>query len=277
MIPDYFKKQASSLKKKFKERSKLLKPFIKLYKSPVLVHAVYDVDIFYKILKDGKIKKPSNHSSPKKTPYMEKILNTDRGIYYSLGFQYLTSYEWNYNLIFDLNYMKDLIYYKKGTHYKAYIMIVDYWFENDKAYLEKLANKNRLTREVINTYYTKKYNGKVRKILEFWKIEKELYNFFENYPRKKELINLIRKMAKERFLKYPASKKNAKQNYMKEYAPEMIGKKENNLLKNPSFLGFGIIGKIPKKVEKILKEKYADKIIFDGKKIKKIINDYPKF
>ena len=271
MTPSHFKKQAPSIKKRFKERSKLIKPFIKKYKNPVLVHAVYDINIFYKILKEGKIKLPSKHSSIKKTPYMEKVLKTDKGIYYSLGFQYLTSYEWKYNFIFDLKYMKNLIYYKKGIHYEAYRMIVDYWYKNDKPYLEKLANTNKLTREVINIYYTKRYKGKVRKILEFWKIEKELYKFLNKYPHKKTLIKLVRKMAKERFLKYPASKKDASQIYMEEYAPEMLGKRENNLLKNPYFLGFYVVGKIPKKIQNIFKKKYADKIIFDGKKIKKII------
>lgn len=265
-----FKKQSPSIRQRFRERRKLLKPFIKLYKKPVLVHAVCDIKIFRKILKEGKIKIPSKHSSPKKTPYMEKILKTDNGIYYSLGFQYLTSYEWKYNFIFDLKFMKDLIYYKKGIHYKSYMIIVDYWYEHDRAYLEKLANTNKLTREVINTYYTKKYKGTVRKILEFWKIEKELYSFFKKYPHKKKLTKLIYENAKKVLLKYPASMKNAIQIYAEEYAPEMLGKKENNLLKNRHFLGFGIIGKIPRDIKKILKEKYPDKIIFDGKEIKSI-------
>ena len=270
MVPSYFKKQTESIKQRFKYRTKMLKPFIKKYKKPILVHAVYDINIFYKILKEGKIKKPFNHKSPKKTPYMERILKTDKGIYYSLGFQYFTSYDWKYNFIFDLEYLKDLIYYKKGIHYKAYILVVDYWYKNDRAYLEKLANTNKLTREVIDTYYTKKYNGKVRKILEFWKIEKELYKFLNKYSNKKMLIKQIYKMAKERLLEYPSSKRNVMKIYGKEYAPEMLGKKENNLLKNPHFLGFGIIGKIPKKINKILKEKYPGKILFDGKEIKKI-------
>lgn len=271
MVPSYFKKQTKSIKQRFKERRKLLKPFVDLYKNPVLVHAVYDINIFYKILKEGKIKLPSKHSSLKKTPYMERVLKTDKGIYYSLGFQYLTSYDWNYGFIFDLNYIKDLIYYKKGIHYKAYMIIVNYWYENDKAYLEKLANTNKLTREVINTYYTKRYKGKVRKILEFWKIENELFNFFKKYPLKKKLTKLIRKMAKERLLKYPLSKKNASRIWLEDIAPELIGKKDNNLLKNPYFLGVYIIGKIPKKVQNILKKKYVGKIIFDGGKLRKFI------
>ena len=270
MIPNHFKKQKASLKLKFRERRKLLKPFVELYKNPVLVHAIYDINIFNKILKEGKIKLPSENSSPKKTPYMEKILGTDKGIYYSLGFQYFTSYDWKYNFIFDLEYIKKLIYYRKGIHYKSYLIIVDYWYENDKSYLEKLAEKNKLTRQVINTYYNKKYNGKTRRILEFWKIEKELYEFFDKYPNKKALMKLIHKMTRERLLKYPASKKDASKIWKEEYTPEMIGKKENNLLTNPFFLGFGIMGEVPKKVRCILKEKYPDKILFDGKKIKKL-------
>lgn len=270
MIPKHFKKQTESIKQRFVERRKLLKPFIKLYNNPILVHAIYDINIFYKILEEGKIKLPSKHSSPKKTPHMEKVLKTDKGIYYSLGFQYLTAYDWKYGFIFDLNYLKDLTYYKKGIHNKAYMIVVNYWYENDKGYLEKLANTNKLTRQVIDTYCTKEYNGETRKILEFWKIEKELFNFLDKYPDKNKIIKVINKMAKERILKYPSSKRNASKIYLEDTAPELIGHKENNLLNNPSFLGFCIVGKIPNKIKNILKEKYTEKIIFDGKKITKV-------
>ncbi len=66
------------------------------------------------------------------------------------------------------------------------------------------------------------------------------------------------------------SKRNARNIWKTELAPELLGKKENDLLKNPHFLGFFIGGKIPNDIKRILLKKYSDKILFDGKKIKKV-------
>lgn len=266
----HFKNQVKSIERQFNERRKLLRPFIKKYGKPVIVHSVQDVRIFKKILKDGKLKLPSKHNSPKKTPHMEKFLGIDNCIYYSLGFVYFSAYKWRYNLIFELDYLKNAIYYKNSLSFKIYRKIVDYWYENDRNYLEKLANVNSKTRDVINRYYYEEYEGKVRRILEFWKIEKELYNAIFEYPDKKRLIKIIKKTAKQCFIGYPLSKRHVKRILNLNKAPEIIGKKENDLLKNPDFLGFFIPGRIDKNTLKILREKYSGKIIFDGKKIRVI-------
>jgi len=270
MVPNYFKKQTGSIKRRFNTRRRILKPFVERYKKPVLVHSLYDANIFYKILKEGKIKPPSKHTSSKKTPYMEKLLKTDNGIYYSLGFQYLTSYDWKFGFIFDLDYLKELKYFNKGIHYKAYTILVNYWYENDREYLDKFTNFNKLTKEVMDVFYTKKYKGKVRKVLEFWKVEKELYSFFENYSKKKEPLKLIKEMMNKSLLPYPASKKHSFKIYTDDVAPELLGKKDNNLLKNPYFLGFCVAGKVPKKIQELLKKNYSNKILFDGEKIFKV-------
>ena len=56
-IKTIFKKgDEISIKQRFKERKILLKPFLKLYKKPIITHAVYDKTIFKKILIEGKIK-----------------------------------------------------------------------------------------------------------------------------------------------------------------------------------------------------------------------------
>ena len=77
-------------------------------------------------------------------------------------------------------------------------------------------------------------------------------------------------MMDKAFLKYPASRKHSFKIYTDDVAPELIGKKDNNLLKNPFFLGFCVAGKVPKKVQNLLKKKYPDKILFDGEKIFKV-------
>ena len=172
----------------------------------------------------------------------------------------------------DIKFLKDLTYYNNSINFKVARAVVDYWYENDYNYLEKLANTNSVTRAVIDRYYNEEYNGKIRTILEFWKIEKELFEFINNYPDKKELLKLIHAVKKKHLIRYPLSEKHALEYYLEEKAPEMIGKKENNLLKNPNFLGFFIHGAVDKPTISILKQKYPDKLLFDGKKIVKIKN-----
>lgn len=201
---------------------------------------------------------------------MERFLGIDNCVYYSLGFVYYSSYKWKYNLIFDIKFLKDLVYYNNSVNFQAARAVVNYWYENDIVYFEKFAKTNKVTREVTDRYLNEPYNGKVRRIFEFWKVEKELFESIEKYSNKKALLKIIKSTGKHHLLKFPASEKDALDCYLEEKAPEMIGKKENDLLKNPYFLGFFIPESIDSQTKKILKEKYSDKILFDGKKIKKI-------
>ena len=269
MAQKCFKKE-NSIKQRFIDRTKLLKPFIELYGNPILVHAVDKKIIFKKILEEGKLKLPKKHSSPKKTPYMEKFLGIDNGIYYSVGFVYLTAYEWKYNFIFDISFLQNCKYYKNSVNYQCYKAVVNYWYEKDKEYLEKLADTNKQTREVVDKYYNEEYNGKKRMLFDFWKIEKYVFDFIEKYPYQKEIKKVIKKTEQKFIKNFPSSLRDAKKSYLTDRAPEVIGLKENNLLTNKYFLGFHINGKIPTDIKAILKKKYPNKIMFDGKKIKKI-------
>ncbi|MEK6933787.1 MAG: hypothetical protein AABW75_02840 [Nanoarchaeota archaeon] len=265
-----FKKQEQSIKKQMQKRKKLLRSFVKIHGNPVIVHAIHNKQVFHEILREGKLKLPKTHNSPQKTPHMEKFLGIDNCIYYSLGFVYFSSYKWKYNLLFDIKFLKELTYYNNSINFQAARAVVDYWYEHDRNYLEELANINTITREVIDRYYYEPYNGKVRKILEFWKIEKELSKYILKYPNKNKLIALIKRTGRKHQLRYPASEKDALARYLETKAPEMIGKKENDLLKNHYFLGFYIAGEMDAKTCAILKKNYSDKIIFDGKKNRKI-------
>lgn len=269
-----FKNEKNSIKKRFIERKKLLKPFLKLYKNPVLVHAVNEKNIFKKILTEGKIKLPKEHHFPKKTPFMERLLKIDNGIYYSLGFVYLTAYDWRYNFIFDINYLRELVYFESSINYKCYKAIVNYWYKYDPAYLEKLANTNKQCREVVDKYYNVKYHGKKRKLFDFWKIEKHVFEFINKYPNKKELDNLIRKIEKKTAKRFPYSLRDARKSYLTEKIAEIVGLKNNDLLNNKYFLGFYIADEIPQNIMKILVEKYPNKIIFDGVRIRKVSDFY---
>ena len=265
-----FKKQEPSIKKQMRQRKKLLSSFVTLYRNPVIVHAIHDKKVFHQILKESILKLPNDHTSPQKTPYMEKFLGINNCIYYSLGFVYFSSYKWKYNLLFDIKYLKDLEYYNNSINFQAARAVVDYWYENDSFYLKKFANANGITRQVMDRYLNEFYNGKKRTILEFWKIEKELFEHINAYHHKKKLLVLIKGIRKKHLLRYPFSKQDALACYMKEKAPEMIGKRENNLLKNPHFIGFFIDGPIDRTVLNLLKNKYAEKIIFNGKSIRVI-------
>ncbi len=264
------KGEKTSIEWRFKERKRLMKPFIAKYKMPVIVHAVHDLKVFENILKGGKLKLPGQHNSPKKCPYMEKFLGIDNSVYYSLGFVYSVAYDFKYNLIFELDYLRDLTYYNESIIYRCYKAIIDYLDEYDYEYLQKLANTNKNTKRVIHKYYNKKYKGKTKMHFDFWEIEKETFDAIMNYPNKKELIKMIDERSRKFIMKYPKSVESAKKDYLKENIPEIIGRKENNLLKNKHFLGFYIKGKIPKEIMEIIKSKYADKILFDGNKIEKI-------
>src|SRR3989344_2794200 len=185
MTLTHFKKQEQSIKRQMKQRKELLTSFVKIHGNPVIVHAIHDKSVFHKILKQGKLKLPKAHDSSQKTPYMERFLGIDNCIYYSLGFVYFSSYRWKYNLIFDIKFLKNLVYYNNSINFQAARAIVNYWYEHDKNYLEKLANCNATTRAVIDRYYFEEYNGKIRTILEFWKIEKELFEFISKYKHEK--------------------------------------------------------------------------------------------
>jgi len=266
-----FSKEQLTIKERFNVREKLLEPFLKKYNNPILVHAIHEKKTFVKIIREGKLKLPSKHKSKKKTPFMEKILGIGNGIFLSLGFVYLTAYRWKYNLIFDINYLKELIYYKSAVNYRCYKVVIDYWCDYDRDYLEKLANKNKRCREVVDKYLYEEYNGKKRVMFDFWKIEKEAFEHIKNYKDKKKLITLIKKNANELKINYPSSKRDSKKSIYTELTPEIISLKDINLLTNKYFLGFYINGGIPKEIKKILEEKYKGKIIFDGKRIKEII------
>jgi len=248
----------------------LLKKFIELHGQPVLVHSPHDKKTFMKILKDGFLKIPLQHKQKKKSPYIEKLLNMNNVLYYSLGFAYATRYDFKYGLLFDLNYLRELDYYKSSIVYRCCKNIVDYWDRYNLKELKKLAMKNKVCKEVVDTYYTKKYLGKKKMIFQFWKIEKELYDSIKQSCDRKKLMKIIEDTKKERLVKYPYSKINAKTQAFSGRIQEIIGKKSVNLKTSPYFLGFYIKGKIPDDVMTILNRKYKGKLLFGGNNFKKI-------
>lgn len=271
MKTDVFKKgDKISYKKRFEMRKKLMAPFLKKYHRPVIVHAVHDLRTFEKILKDKKIKLPIRHNTPKKTKYMEKLLKIDNSIFYSLGFIYASAYDFRYNFIFDLNFLKEVDYYSNSIGFKAYKKIAQYWYYNDREYLEKLANKNKTCKEVVDTFINKDYKGKKLMIFDFWRIEKEIFDLINSYSKKKELLKIAKQMKDSLYIRYPASIKDARKGVVSERAVEIIEHKDNDLKNNPYFLGFYIKGKVSNDLIKQLKKDFTGKILFDGRKMKRL-------
>jgi len=255
-----------SIEERLSEMRELLKPFIKKYHQPVLVHATPNDFLFKKILRDGKLivpkrKKNINHS------FIERILKVYPCIFLSLGFSYASSYDFKYNLIFDLNYLKEADYYKNSISYKCYLAIIQYWDKNNPEYLKRLANTNSACKEVIHKFYNQEYLGQRKVLFDFWKVEKETFSLMNKYPRKRDLVKIMKKVANGLLIKYPQSLNFVKKTYYADNIPEIIVKKDIPLLNNTSFLGFYIRGKVPKEVKSFLVKRYGNKILFDGKKI----------
>lgn len=265
-----FNLKNKSIRELIEERKALSKKFIDLYGDSVLIHATHDKKTFLKILKDGKLKIPANHNSEKKVPYMERFINIDNCIYFSLGFNYATDFNFRYNFLFSLECLKECVYFNGSLTANCYKDIMKFWDENDKKYVEKLRKYSPLAKEVVEEYYTREIDGKKKVVFRFYKIEDVLFKFIEDYPQKKKLLKIIEKKRKEYEILYPKSLKFARDAYLSDGAPEALCFKDLNLVNNKYFAGFYIKGSIPADVKKIIKNKFKDKILFDGKKIKVI-------
>ena len=270
MKKQFYDIKQPSFKQRETERNRLSKIFVKKYKNPILVHAVDRKESFMKILQQGILKIPKKHDSPKKFLYMEKLLGIDNSIFLSLGFVYYVDYKIKYNLIFDIDLLKESDFYKRPLPFKCYRKIVDYWHAKNKDYLNKVISSSAKVKEVIEHYIEQvEAKAKVRP-LRYWEIEKELFDLVMKYPKKNKLKKMSKEMQNELLLKWPYSKRNVRQKYLKNDCPEILYHKNIDLLKHPAFKGFFIEGKIPKQMKEVLEKKYKGRILFDGKRIEVI-------
>jgi hypothetical protein len=267
MRKEFKKGDKISLKKRFEERERLLKPFLKKYNQPVLVHSTPNLKKFKQIIKEGKLIFPKETAFEKRHSFVEKSFGLEKSIFFSLGFVYATAYDFKYSLLFSLDLCKKLVYYRNSLAYACYKGVVDYWDRNDREMLDKLAKKNKLCKSVVEKYYSEKYKGKNKTMFDFWKCEKELYELIGNYPKKKQLLDIIKKIERKLLYKYPSSVRIAKKDCLTDKAPEIISKKPVSLKRDKSFLGFYLKGRIPLEIKKILKKEYKGKIFFDGKRM----------
>ena len=256
-----------SIKKRFEEMQLLLKPFIKKYHQPVLVHATPSSVLFKKILDEGKLRIPNIENAELEHSFIEKMLKIYPCIFFSLGFAYASAYDFKYSLIFDLEYIKNSDYYRNSISYQAYKAIVQYWDKNSPEYLEKLAKKSKICRKVDDKFYNDEYRGKKHVLFDFWKAEKETFELIQEYSKKTELLKIVKEIINNKYVPYPASKKIALVDCFNDVVPEIVVKKDISLLENKYLLGFYIRGKIPHGIKSLLIREYPNKILFDGKKI----------
>lgn len=244
------------------EKVRKMKPFIRKYGHPIIVHAVEDKETFLKILGEGKIKLPKKHNKRKKSPLMEKFLGVDNSIFLSIGFDYWVNYNFKFNFIFDWGILKESDYYWRPLPFKCYTDIAKWWYKNDRTYLEKLGNKNKLCREVVDKFVWSLTSDSYKNFFEFWKIEEIVFDFILKHPKKATLFKIAKKRMNKLKRTYPYSKVLSKRDWNSNRCPEIIHPKGIDLMKSPYFLGFFIDGKIPANVKKILEERYGDKIIY---------------
>lgn len=262
-----FNKEAS-IEERLACRRRLMRPFLRQYGSPVIVHAVHSKDVFKKILAQGTIKLPRGHKTGKKCPHLEKVLGLHNTVFYSLGFVYYAGHGFRYNLLFDAGVLKDCEYYRKSVVYQCYKAIANYWYEQDRPYLEALARVSPACDQVVRNYLRQKHNGKARVLFDFWKIEDALFRHLLRYKKKAKVLGIVSDEKERLRLRYPASARHAKKVCLSDVAPEVISRKQNNLRANPHFIGFFIGGKIPRDVRAILERKYPTKMLYDGKRFR---------
>lgn len=255
-----------SIQNRFEEMNRLIKPFIEKYNQPVLVHATPNIKIFNKIIREHKLRVPDKKMSVKHS-FIERMLKIYPCIFLSLGFTYAASYNFKYSFIFSLDYLKKSSYYKNGISNQIYRRIIKYFDENDPEILKELSKKNKTCKQVMDKFYNEEYEGRKKVLFDFWKIEKETFELIRDYPNKKSIMGIINDVIKEKYVKYPESKKIANNVDLTDSVPEITVKRDIELKKDKYFLGFYIRGKIPKNVKDLLITQYPNKILFDGKKI----------
>ncbi|MFH1649206.1 MAG: hypothetical protein ABIA93_01520 [Candidatus Woesearchaeota archaeon] len=246
----------SSISERFHQREALMKPFMKRFGEPVLVHAVDSEKSFVNILKSGKIKVPRAGG---KTAYMDALLGIGPSIYFSVGFVYATAYGFPYNLVFRLSLLKELEYYKTSLSYSCYRAVMEYWYEQDKDYFRKVWHHDSETERVIRKYLCVPFQGKVRRRLDFWRIEAQLKHYIDTYPKKKVLLKLVSEQRSKLRIGIKKARFHAIGSLAKKEVPELMCDHDISL-SNSAFVGIQIQGKISPRIKRLLSA-YQSKLI----------------
>jgi hypothetical protein len=199
---------------------------------------------------------------------MEKVLGIENCIYLGHGFIYnSTPHEWPFSFIFN----KNILLEKEVNTYSAYL-ISSAWLkflkrlkQEDPKVLLSIRNKNKKTKyEIDRLFETDRCN--------WYLIEKEISELFENYKNKKEHQNYIKKFQESTLVK----NSYAPRFMIKGYHPipniksfEAVSKK-NISINQKNLIGVYIDHSKKEVIENVKKILPKGKIIFTGKKIIRI-------
>ncbi len=147
--------------------------------------------------------------------------------------------------------------------------MINYWNEKDQEYLNKIKNKSKKIKHVIEDFLS---IGR----FSFWEIEKELFDALIKYPKKEKLVKLIQSYGN--FKKVKLKKHFCKKNFNHPRAE--ITSHEPIKIDSPLFIGFYVQSGKEKEFLSILnkiKLKNVDinnLLIFDGYNEPKPIKKY---
>lgn len=238
------------------------------FSSPVITHAVLDKKIFLKIIKESKIKIPSETKQIRENKFLESFFKIKDCVYFSAGWEYNSTYHhWPFAFIFKANILKE----KEFETFKTFIIsqgwmnVLRYWKDYDLDYLRSLSEYSQNAKKQVKIFLK-------RDACSYWVFENELSIFLDSYKDKKKIFNVLKKFKESNVVKNSNASSYVKQHFFDEDSKrrmEIVSHKRVSL-DSKNFLGFYIRGQIPKDIKAILQNEYKGKILFNGKEIKVI-------
>jgi hypothetical protein len=166
------------------------------YGDIILTHAVPTQKIFFSILKDGIIKKPSDHIIKNNYQLLTKIFNIHDCVYFSGGWEYnSTFHHWPFAFIFNKSILKvnGFEFFKTFIISQGWMNVLRYWRDKDYNYLVKLSKFSINAKKEIDLFLKKDACA-------FWLFEKELEKFLEKYYHKRKILYLLNNFRKNNLL-----------------------------------------------------------------------------
>ena len=241
----------------------------KNYGDCVITHAVPNQKVLFSILKDFKIKKPSDNNFTGKHQYLNKFFNIHDCVYFSAGWEYnCTFHHWPFAFIFKKTILKSdsFEFFKTFIISQGWMNVLRYWRDNDPGYLEKIKHSSKNAKREIDSFL-------MNDACAFWLFEKELERYLDKYPGKKKIFDQLNRFREKNHLSKEYSVKYLNKHYFDDDNIRRIEIVSHFSVKLNSeyFIGLYIKNEyIPKIIPKISRYINKNVIIFDGKKKHKL-------
>ncbi len=233
-----------------------------------ITHAVADKETFFKIIKDSKIKTPSETKQIKEGKFLESFFKIKDCVYFSAGWEYNSTYhQWPFAFIFKTDILKEKNFetFKTFIISQAWMNVLRYWRDHDLDYLRSLSEYSQSAKKQVKIFLK-------NDACSYWVFENELSIFLDSYKNKKKIFNVLNKFKDSNVVKNSSAPSYVKKHFFEDdnkRRMEIVSHERVSLDSN-NFLGFYISGRIPSDVDKILRNKFKGKILFDGNKIEVI-------